>query len=95
MILLIKLLLSHLIGDFVLQPDAWVRDKELRKQRSRKLYFHVLLHGVLAWLLVFDISFWLPAIIIVLTHFVIDLTKIRLQRPRTEQFGLSLINHCM
>jgi hypothetical protein len=95
MILLIKLLLSHLIGDFVLQPDAWVRDKELRKQRSRKLYFHVLLHGVLAWLLVFDISFWLPAIIIVLTHFVIDLTKIRLQKAenRTIWFVLDQSLH--
>lgn len=95
MILLTKLLLAHLIGDFVLQPDAWVRDKELKKHRSPKLYIHALLHGVLAWILVFKISFWLPVIIIVVTHFLIDLTKIRLQNAqnRTSWFVIDQTLH--
>ena len=95
MILLIKLLLGHLIGDFILQPDGWVRDKELRKHRSPKLYFHVALHGLLAWLLIFDLSFWLPAIIIVVSHFLIDLAKIHLQKPenRTTWFILDQSLH--
>ena len=31
MIVLVKLLLAHLIGDFLLQPTAWVLDKEAKK----------------------------------------------------------------
>ena len=28
MIVFIKLLLAHLLGDFLLQPTSWVKDKE-------------------------------------------------------------------
>ena len=28
MILFVKLLLAHLLGDFLLQPNSWVLDKE-------------------------------------------------------------------
>ncbi|NCP06428.1 MAG: DUF3307 domain-containing protein, partial [Flavobacteriales bacterium] len=28
MILLIKLLLAHILGDFFLQPETWVKEKE-------------------------------------------------------------------
>lgn len=36
MIVLIKLILAHFIGDFLLQPKTWVADKELHKAASRK-----------------------------------------------------------
>ncbi len=75
MILFIKLLLSHLIGDFILQPASWVREKATKKHRSWHLYFHGLIHGVLAMLVVWDIRFWLPALIIALSHLVIDIVR--------------------
>jgi hypothetical protein len=81
MILLVKLLLAHLLGDFVLQPDAWVKEKELKKDRSPKLYLHAIVHGALAFFLVWDPSFVLAAILITVTHFLIDLAKALLQRP--------------
>ncbi len=31
MIIFIKLLLAHLIGDFILQPASWVREKTTQK----------------------------------------------------------------
>jgi len=34
MLLFTKLLLAHLIGDFILQPDKWVTDKEKKKEKS-------------------------------------------------------------
>jgi hypothetical protein len=34
MIVLIKLILAHLLGDFVLQPDSWVKTKEERNFKS-------------------------------------------------------------
>src|SRR5690349_1462564 len=81
MILLLKLLLAHLAGDFLLQPARWVADKEAKKFRSHKLYLHALIHGAVTWLLVWDVSFWLPVVIIIVTHWVIDLLKVLLQRP--------------
>lgn len=88
MILLTKLILAHLVGDFILQPEKWVKEKELKKHRSPRLYPHVLIHGVLTMLLVWDLDFWLPAAIIIITHYFIDLLKINLQKPDTRVFWL-------
>jgi len=33
-IILIKLVIAHLIGDFFLQPASWVKDKETKKLKS-------------------------------------------------------------
>lgn len=38
MILIIKLILAHFIGDFLLQPKSWVEEKEKLKAKSFKLY---------------------------------------------------------
>lgn len=84
MILLLKLVLAHLLGDFILQPDTWVQDKNLKKHKSSKLYLHVLIHGLATWLLVWDFSFWLAVIIIAVTHFIIDLIKINLQETQNQ-----------
>ena len=84
MILFIKLLLAHLAGDFLLQPQRWVQEKELRKHRSPRLYLHALLHGLLSWVLVWDLLFWLPALIIMISHYIIDLSKVIFQKPGTR-----------
>lgn len=86
MILLIKLLLAHFAGDFVLQPHAWIRQKELKKHRALTLYFHVLVHGFLIFLLVRDPGFWLPVLVIVITHFFIDLAKVTFQKTHNKGF---------
>jgi hypothetical protein len=44
LILTIKLLIAHIIGDFVLQPDSWVKDKKTNKHKSKFLYLHGLVH---------------------------------------------------
>lgn len=84
MILFVKLLLAHIAGDFLLQPDAWVLEKEKRKHRSLKLYLHVILHGLLAWLIVWDATFWLPVVAIIVSHYAIDLAKVSLQKPNNR-----------
>lgn len=85
MILFIKLLLVHLLADFVFQPDRWVEEKELKKQKSPKLYLHVLLHGLLSLAIVAEITFWPYAIAITLSHFLIDWSKLILQKPQTQK----------
>ena len=37
MLLFTKLLLAHLIGDFILQPNKWVSDKEKKKEGDEKV----------------------------------------------------------
>ena len=51
MLIFIKLVLGHLIGDFVLQPKKWVLHKQANKITSKYLYLHVLLHFALYMLL--------------------------------------------
>ncbi|MEG9328270.1 DUF3307 domain-containing protein [Salinimicrobium catena] len=76
----LKLLLAHILGDFVLQPDRWIRDKRQRKIRSASLYLHLGVHALaLLLLLQFDLTYWLGLLVILVTHFLIDLGKLHLE----------------
>jgi len=74
-IYLIKLILAHLIGDFFLQPNSWVKDKATKKLKSRKLYIHVAVHITLIFLVFFSFSIWKIALSIGLLHLFIDGAK--------------------
>mgnify|MGYP003639441375 FL=1 len=76
MILFTKLLLAHLLGDFLFQPNKWVVHKEANKIASKYLYLHILVHVVIAMLLVWDLKMWGWVLVIVLSHYFIDLLKI-------------------
>lgn len=85
MTLFLQLLLAHLIGDFILQPGSWVREREAKGLRSPRFYLHVLVHGALPMLLVGRLGFWPLAALIALSHGLIDLAKARCQRPDTRR----------
>lgn len=85
MILFIKLLLAHLLGDFIWQPNKWVVDKEAKKHKSIYLYIHVLLHGVLAAILAGEITFIPYAVLIAVTHGIIDVIKLNFQKSKTKR----------
>jgi len=85
MIIFAKLLLAHLIGDFILQPNSWVIDKESKKHKSVYLYVHVLLHGIFAWLLVGELKFGFYALFLALGHGIIDLIKLHFQTIATKR----------
>lgn len=85
MILLIKLVLAHLAGDFLLQPASWVEAKEKKKLGAYQLYLHVVIHWALIMLLVWDGNFLKWAIFIAIVHFVIDILKLYLQNNRTKR----------
>ncbi|MCH7412290.1 DUF3307 domain-containing protein [Belliella sp. R4-6] len=95
MILLVKLLFAHLIGDFVLQPKSWVQEKEKKKARSPKLYIHFLIHGLLILLVLWDIQCWFLAMLIVVIHGLIDFTKLYLQKKKnkTKWFVIDQVLH--
>jgi hypothetical protein len=85
MIVLLKLLIVHLTGDFLLQPAKWVRAKEEKKLAAWQLYFHSLLHGLLFLLLMWDLSFWMWALLIAFVHFIIDSFKLLVQKSNTKR----------
>lgn len=97
MILFIKLFLSHLLGDFIWQPNKWVADKETKKHKSIYLYLHVLLHGILAAILVGEISFIPYAAFIAITHGFIDFIKLNFQKKKTKRtwFVVDQIAHIL
>src|SRR5680860_408001 len=76
MLIFTKLLLAHLIGDFLLQPTRWIVHKEANKVRSKYLYIHVMLHFVLTMILLWDLQYWKLALIIAVSHSSIDLAKL-------------------
>lgn len=68
---LIKVLLSHMLTDFVLQPKSWVDDRNRKHFASGKLYWHALVTTVLAYIFI-GWQYWLVALTILITHFLID-----------------------
>lgn len=95
-IYLIKLLLAHLIGDFFLQPNSWVKDKETKKLRSKKLYIHVLIHVVLIFIIFWNFGVWKVALSIGVIHFIIDAFKIIFQTKKNARllFFVDQFLHC-
>ena len=85
MMLLLKLLLAHLIGDFLIQPSSWVKNKEEKKLAAWQLYFHVLVHGALVLLLVWDWHFWAWALLLSGTHLLIDACKLLFQNKNRKR----------
>lgn len=85
-IVLLKLILAHILGDFFLQPQKWVKDKEKKKLKSKWLYLHVAIHIALMFLLIWDFSYWVLIVLIGASHFIIDALKLLLQKKKTKRF---------
>ncbi|NJO91384.1 MAG: DUF3307 domain-containing protein [Chloroflexia bacterium] len=94
LLILIKLFAAHLIGDFVVQPDSWVKHKEEYKIKSKYLYLHSLLHGLLAYLFIAEFDKpWLPVLVIIV-HYGIDITKLQFKKSFTL-FAFDQVFHFM
>lgn len=85
MILLLKILLAHFLGDFWLQPNSWVESKKEKKLKSPFLYIHILVHAMLLFLLL-GIQYWQGILILLLSHFLIDVGKLYLQGQEGNRF---------
>lgn len=94
--LFIKLILAHIIGDFALQPKKWVDHKELHKHKSKFLYWHMLVHlGALILVLQADFSYWIGILIIIVSHYLIDVIKLHLKSSFNARilFGFDQLAH--
>src|SRR5690606_3984681 len=72
---LLKMLISHILGDFVFQPKSWV---EKRKTNIQYLFYHVAVHaGLLILFFINDLdNKWQSILFLVAAHLAIDSLKI-------------------
>lgn len=73
--LLLRLLIAHLVADFLLQRKSWIKARPEKHWKSGSLYLHVGIVGILTYLFsgVYN-NFWVPVFIMV-THYISDLLK--------------------
>jgi len=95
-LLAIKLLLAHLIGDFLFQPDRWVTHKKKHKIKSKYLYWHLAIH-LTALLILLQFEYLFAIVVIILTHFSIDVMKIYLINKKNSRllFVIDQIAHLL
>ncbi len=76
---LLLLLITHFLGDFVLQPTSWVKSKFKYGIASSGFWKHIATHALLLVLIGFMLPDYSLALVIVLvSHIIIDALKISL-----------------
>lgn len=83
--IIVKLILAHLIGDFFLQTGNGIANKFENKWRSTSLFIHALIHFTLVFILLWDVTLWHVALIIAVSHYVIDGIKLSIQNEHNER----------
>lgn len=68
---LAKLVLAHLLTDFIFQPTKWVVSRNTKHFLSSHLYWHGIVTAFVA-LLLLGINYWLVVFIVSVTHTLID-----------------------
>lgn len=83
--ILIQLLLAHVLTDFVLQTDKWVKKKREYGVKSLHFWFHGLLSGILTYLLLQQWGNWWAPLTIIITHIAIDYWKLRHEKGKSKK----------
>ena len=83
---LVRVILAHLLTDFIFQPGSWINSRHRDHFRSPWLYVHGLITG-LAVLILTGWSYWLVILVIMVTHVAIDGWKS--YRPQTTTYFLA------
>jgi hypothetical protein len=76
----VTLLIAHVLGDFYLQPAAWLADRRAQSPRARGWYAYALVHGGLAWLALGAWARWPVALTIGVAHVAVELVRSRWDR---------------
>ena len=91
--LLIRLIAAHLLSDFILQPDSWIKRKNERKGKSLELYLHGLVTAGCAYVFSGLYTNWLIPLIILITHTGIDYLKSQFGKGGFRAFFLDQLAH--
>ena len=91
--LFLTLLLSHLVGDFLLQTESLCDRKHKKHFRCVFLYVHAGIIAALSMLALWNWSFWLWALAIGIAHLIIDGVKARVKTDSIWLFLSDQILH--
>lgn len=92
-LIILQLLLAHVLTDFVFQNTKMVKHKRNYKGKSWYLYIHSLLAGVLTYVLLQDWNQFLVPLVIIITHFFIDLWKLNQKKDNLKFFIIDQLLH--
>ncbi len=95
LLIALQLLLAHVLTDFVLQPAKAIKHKRKHKAKAPFLYVHAFLAGFLTYLLLQQWTSFLVPVIIMVTHFAIDLWKLNQEKDNLKLFLLDQFFHIL
>ncbi|WP_417360696.1 DUF3307 domain-containing protein [Galbibacter sp.] len=84
-VIFLRLLLAHILADFIFQSNKMVSEKQDKKVASKRLYLHILFHILCYYLLLWDLQWWYVPLVIGLSHYVIDLGKLYFQNLKNAR----------
>lgn len=93
LLIALQLLLAHVLTDFVLQPAKSIEQKRKRKAKAPFLYLHAFLAGFFTYLFLQQWSSFLVPVLIMVTHFGIDLWKLNQKEDNLKLFLLDQFFH--
>jgi hypothetical protein len=90
----IQLILAHLFGDFILQPNSWVAERKTKTEKQifvpscshshhSKFYFSL------------EYSTLVGSLLVGFSHFIIDAAKLSFQTIKTKKDGFLSIRLCI
>ncbi len=94
-LLALQLLLAHVLTDFVFQSQKQINQKRLKKGKSVFLYFHSVLAGLLTYVILQQWQLWYIAVIISVTHLLIDLWKLHQVDDNLKNFLIDQLLHLL
>ncbi len=92
--LLLRLILAHILADFVFQTNRIAQEKK-RGWRSPYFYGHLLIVGVITYLVVGQWHHWQAPVFVVLAHGIIDALKVASKRDDTIAFVVDQSAHIL
>ena len=93
--IIIRLLIAHCLTDFLFQPDYWIAEKRKNIWRSKHLFYHGLLTGGVAWLLVPQLHIWWAILALIITHTITDGVKLSAERKNGSKLSFFLADQCV
>ncbi len=95
LLIALQLLLAHVLTDFVLQPAKAIQQKRERKAKAPFLYLHAFIAGLLTYLFLQQWTSFLVPVLIMVTHFGIDLWKLNQKEDNLNLFLLDQFFHLL
>jgi hypothetical protein len=92
--LLVLQITAHLLADFNFQPQRWCEIKD-RFVISKVHFYHALVVFICSWALSFTLAFWWVALLIAVSHLLLDMLKGYLYRKNILKKQLFFIDQAM